>query len=76
MMIDIRNASLRWAGDAVRVVAGDPELRAGECGQPIDSLQSAMAAGWMAVTEDGYAVADVHAALLGLDRYAEAYAEP
>ena len=75
-MIDIANASLRWSGDTVRVVAGDPVLAAGESGSPIGSLEQAMAAGWLAVTEDGYAVADVHAALLGLDRYREAYAQP
>lgn len=74
-MIDIRDASLRWSGDRVWIQAGDPVMGPGECGQPIDSLQSAMAAGWMAVT-DGLPVADVHAALLGLDRYREAYAEP
>ena len=75
-MIDITNASLRWSGDRVYVTAGDPELAAGEYGHSITSLTEAMAAGWAAVTVDGYAVADVHAALLGLDRYAEAYREP
>lgn len=74
-MISVKNATLLWAGDAVRVVAGDPELRAGECGQPIASLEQAMAAAWVCAT-DGYPVDRIHAALLGLDKYREACAEP
>ena len=74
-MIDIRDATLRWSGDNVYVVAGDPVLAAGESGQPIDGLQSACAAAWVAAT-DGYPVDRIHAALLGLDKYAEIYAEP
>jgi hypothetical protein len=74
-MIDITNASLRWSGDNVRVVAGDAVLGDGECGQPIGSLEQAMVAGWMCVS-DGYPVDRVHAALMGLDKYAEVYAEP
>jgi hypothetical protein len=75
VMISIANASLRWAGDRVRVVAGDPVLGPHESGQPISGLTDALAAGWLAVT-DGLPVAAVHAALLGLDRYREFYAEP
>lgn len=74
-MIPVTNASLHWLGDSVYVTAGDPVLAPGESGQPIDGLESAMAAGWMAVT-DGLPVVDVHAALLGLDKYAEVYREP
>jgi hypothetical protein len=74
-MIDITNASLRWAGDRVWVTSGDPELAAGESGQPIDGLQSAAAAAWLCAT-DGHPVDAIHAALLQLDKYEQFFREP
>ena len=44
-MIDIADAGLRWAADGrVWVVAGDPALRPGECGQPISGLTGDLSA--------------------------------
>jgi hypothetical protein len=74
-MIDISAATLCWRSDDVWIEAGDAGPQPHASAQPIGSLEQAMAAGWMAVT-DGLPVADVHAALLGLDRYREAYHEP
>ena len=37
-MIEIADAGLRWDGERVWVVAGDPALGRGECGQAISGL--------------------------------------
>ena len=63
-MIPITNATLCWRADNVWIEAGDVGPVLGVSMQPIDSVQSAMAAAWLAVTGVGLPVTDVHAALL------------
>lgn len=74
-MIDIRDATLCWRNDDVWIAAGDVGPVRNGSAQPIDSLETACVAAWLAAT-DGVAVADVHAALLQLDKYEQFFREP
>jgi hypothetical protein len=74
-MTDIADAGLRWADGKIWVVAGDPVLRPGECWAS-DLRADGCDGGCGLAATGGVPMAAVHEALLGLDRYAEFYAEP